>query len=62
MNHPPLAPNEAAQLDQKRASRRAKQPYAAELDDRELEHAAKDRRPLNPKPDATSPRRPSKTE
>jgi hypothetical protein len=45
-NH--VTPREEARLEEKREDRRAQQPYANELDDRELEHAHKDRRPVNP--------------
>jgi hypothetical protein len=43
-----VTPREAVRLDRKREDRRTQQPYASELDDRELEHAHKDHRPVNP--------------
>ena len=49
MSRAPLTPEEAVGLDNKREDRRKQQPYASELDDRELEHAQKDRRPVNPR-------------
>lgn len=54
MNTTPLTPGEAARLDKKREDHRTKQPYASELDDRELEHAHKDHRPVNPEGAAKS--------
>jgi hypothetical protein len=49
-----LTPHEAAPLDEKREDRCTQQPYANELDDRELEHAHKERRPANPQSAATT--------
>ena len=49
MSTTPLTPQEAVGLDKKREERRQQQPYASELDDRELEHAHKDDRPVDPK-------------
>jgi hypothetical protein len=43
-----LSPEEAAEVEKKRESHQAQQPYASELDDRELEHAHKDDRPVEP--------------
>jgi hypothetical protein len=39
-----------AHSEETREAHRAKQPYASELDDRELEHAHKERRPVSPSP------------
>jgi hypothetical protein len=54
MSANPLTPQEAVGLVKKREERRAQQPYASELDDRELEHAQRDDRPVNPKGAAKS--------
>ncbi len=43
-----LSPEEAAEVEKKRESHQAQQPYASELDDRELEHAHKEDRPVDP--------------
>ena len=45
-----LTPQEKAEVEAKREGHRQQQPYASELDDRELEHAHKDQRPVDPKP------------
>jgi len=44
-----LSPQEAAEVEARREDHRQQQPYASELDDRELEHAHKQRRPVDPK-------------
>ena len=41
MKKPELAPHEQSALDKKREGQRSKQPYASEVDDRELERAHK---------------------
>ena len=43
-----LTPKESAEVEAQRQDHRAQQPYATELDDRELEHAHKERRPVDP--------------
>ena len=43
-----LTPEESAELEAKREDHHTQQPYASELDDRELEHAHKDKRPVDP--------------
>lgn len=43
-----LTHEEKAEVEAKRDAHRAKQPYASELDDRELEHAQKEKRPVDP--------------
>ena len=45
-----LTPQEQAELDAKRRDHGAQQPYATEVDDRELEHAHKEKRPVDPDP------------
>ena len=55
MNNPKLEPRELAEVEKAREDQRVKQPYASELDDRELEHAHSDKRPVNPKGEATAP-------
>ena len=47
-----LNADEEAEVEKKREDHRAQQPYASELDDRELEHAHKEGRPVDPKGDA----------
>ena len=54
MSKTPTPPVERAEADSRHRARRDKQPYAAELDDRELEHAHQDKRPLDPKGKATA--------
>ena len=49
MNKPDLAPSEQVELDKRRDGQRSKQPYASEVDDRELERAHKESRPVDPK-------------
>lgn len=49
MKKPDLAPHEKAALDKKRDDQHLKQPYASEVDDRELERAQKESRPVDPK-------------
>ncbi len=57
MNNPQtLAPHEVAELEAKREAHRVQQPYASELDDRELEHAHKEKRPVHPTAGAQKPR------
>jgi hypothetical protein len=49
-----LTPEEMAEVEAQREGHRTQQPYASELDDRELESAHKDKRPVDPeagKPD-----------
>ena len=59
MNNPkPLAPHEDAEVETKREPRRANQPYSAELDDREFEHAHNEHRPVHPQTKATRPETP----
>ncbi len=48
MTNPRLTPQELAEADKSRESHGANQPYASELDDRELEHAQKEKRPVSP--------------
>jgi len=43
---PELTPQERRELDEKRENRSGTQPYATELDNRELETAHKDKRPV----------------
>jgi len=43
---PELTPQERRELDEDLENRRGTQPYATELDNRELEHAHKDKRPV----------------
>jgi hypothetical protein len=43
--NPDLKPHEEREVEAKKDSHRTKQPYASELDDRELEHAQKEQRP-----------------
>jgi hypothetical protein len=54
MKKPELAPQEKAALDKERDGQRPKQPYASEVDDRELERAHKENRPVDPKGGAGS--------
>jgi hypothetical protein len=49
MKKPELAPHEKAELDKKREGQGPKQLYASEIDDRELERAHKESRPVNPR-------------
>ena len=49
MKKPDLAPHEKAALDKKRDDQHLKQPYASEVDDRELERAQKESRPVDSK-------------
>ena len=50
MRNPHMSPHEAVEARRKRdAHRLCKQPYASELDDRELEHAHREQRPVDPK-------------
>jgi hypothetical protein len=55
MNNPRLEPHDADEVDKKGDAHRAKQPYASELDDRELEHAQKEQRPVSPSGKADRP-------
>jgi hypothetical protein len=48
-HRPGLEPQEEAEVEKKRRQRQ-QQPYASELDDRELEAAHKEERPVAPKP------------
>ena len=41
-----LTPHEEQQVEAQREEHPAQQPYASELDDRELEHAHKEKRPV----------------
>jgi hypothetical protein len=43
---PELQPHERREVDEKQDARRTQQPYATELDNRELEHAQKEKRPV----------------
>jgi len=54
MSKTPTQRRETAELEAKREERRIRQPYAAELDDRELERAHKEKRPFDPKGKATA--------
>jgi hypothetical protein len=54
--NPELTPKEAAEVDEAREAHRDQQPYASELDDRELEHAHKEKRPVDPKGKAAKAR------
>ena len=56
---PKLEPHEERALDAQRESHRAKQPYATELDNRELEHAQKEKRPARPDDEGTAPGKPA---
>jgi hypothetical protein len=59
MNKPQtLSPREEKEVDAQREDHRSQQPYASELDDRELEHAHKEKRPVQPPVQATDPARP----
>jgi len=49
MSDAKLNPQEAAEVETRREDHRANQPYASEIDDRELEHAHKQHRPVDPK-------------
>ena len=51
-HRPGLEPHEQAELDRKREQNR-KQPYSTELDNRELETAQKQKRPVSPEPPKT---------
>ena len=55
MAGPKLEPEEQRALDRQREDHRLKQPYATELDNRELEHAEKDKRPPRPNDEGTAP-------
>ncbi len=57
MKNPRLAPDEVKEVDEKGDAHRAKQPYASELDDRELEHAQKENRPVSSTDTAERPPR-----
>jgi len=48
MKNQQLEPHELRELEKSRDAHRANQPYASELDDRELEHAHKEKRPVSP--------------
>ena len=48
-HQPGLNADEQAELDNKRAERQ-KQPYATEVENRELETAQKEKRPVTPEP------------
>ncbi len=48
MKSPELQPHEQAALDKAREAQQGKQPYAAEIDDRALERAQKENRPVDP--------------
>lgn len=41
-------PPETPEIEQKRELRRFNQPYASEIDERELEHAQREERPIDP--------------
>ena len=43
-----LTPEENDELEAQREGHHQQQPYASELDDRELEHAQKEKRPVDP--------------
>jgi hypothetical protein len=47
MNNPRLKSHELREAEKSRDTRSIKQPYASELDDRELERAHKEKRPLS---------------
>ena len=49
MSNPRLDPEVAAEAKSQRDEQRQKQPYASELDNRELEHAHREERPVDPK-------------
>jgi hypothetical protein len=55
MKNPRLEPQEISEVDKKGEAHRANQPYASELDDRELEHAHKEKRPVSSTGKATHP-------
>jgi hypothetical protein len=61
MKNPRLDPSEASEVDRKGDAHRAKQPYASELDDRELEHAQKEKRPVSPSGKAERPEPPTRS-
>lgn len=46
MKYPQLDPKQLAEVDAAREGHRANQPYASELEDRELESAQKEKRPV----------------
>ena len=48
-HRPGITPEEQAELDKKRDQRET-QPYATEVENRELETAQKEKRPVSPKP------------
>ena len=50
---PELKPDERREVEEKQEARRTQQPYATELDNRELERAQKEQRPVNPPPRKT---------
>jgi protease I len=53
-----LTPNETAEVDAQHDNHHAQQPYASELDDRELEQAHKEKRPVDPDPENLARREP----
>ncbi len=59
MKNPQLDTRQLAEVDSASESHRAKQPYASELEDRELESAHKEKRPVKvdnqPRPAAKTP-------
>lgn len=50
---PELSSSDLREVEAKREARGVQQPYATELDNRELEHAHKEKRPIEPKPAST---------
>ena len=55
MKNPGLAPDEQAALDKQRETQPTKQPYATETDDRELESAHEQNRPVDPEAKPENP-------
>ena len=56
MSNPELSPEEKAALEKQRSVQAVKQPYASEMDDRELEHAHREKRPVSETGEAAKPR------
>jgi hypothetical protein len=55
MKNQRLEPHELREVEESRDAHRAQQPYASELDDRELEQAHKEKRPVSSTPKAQRP-------